>query len=73
MDKLFNKTKWKPIYVHKFDCSNYLILARINKKTGEFEFKNKKIVAWCHTQIPIKIDTQKVFDDLLLEAKQNGQ
>lgn len=64
------KTKWKPIYVHKFDCHNYMILARVNKKTGEFEFKNKKIVSWCYAQIPIKIDTQKIFEELLDLAKE---
>ena len=71
MIKIFNKTKWKPIYVHQFNCSNYIILARVNKNTGEFEFKNKKIVAWCHTQLPIKIDTQKIFDELINEVN-NG-
>lgn len=64
-----SKTKWKPIYTHKFDCSNYMILARVNKNTGEFEFKNKKMVAWCYNSLPIKIDTQKVFDELLIESE----
>ena len=63
------KTKWQPIYVHKFECNTFMISARVDDKTGEFEFKNQKIVSWCHTQVPIKIDTQQVFDELLNQSK----
>lgn len=70
---MFNKnnTKWKPLYVHKFDCSSYLIMARIDKETGMFEFENKKIAGACHEQVPIKINTQQAFEELSKEINED--
>lgn len=62
-----NFTKWRPLHVHYFNCHTYMVFIRGNLKTGMLQFKTKRILSWAHSKLPIDINSQLVFEELMKE------
>ena len=59
----FNWTKWKPLETYVFNCDSFLILGRINKKTGMCQFKTKRIIKYGRVYLDFKFND--TFKELL--------
>lgn len=69
---LFAKyTKWEPVLIHDFSGSGYILLCRMNLKTGELCFKDKKMNSSFATLygMPTSIFDPKIQFDKILNTK----
>ena len=70
--KLFSFTKWIPLTVYNDACmTQYLLLARRNKKTGMISFKSKRINRiTSHYNFLIDMNIGRQFDKLFEEVNE---
>ena len=62
----FNWTKWKPLQTYVYDCDSFLILGRINTKTGMSQFKVKRIAKYARVHLDYEFNN--TFKALLNEC-----
>lgn len=67
--KIFNFSKWRPLISFEYCGHSYIIMARINKRTGMLYFRQKKMNFFALPHRVPAIDTDEAFKNLLLEAE----
>lgn len=60
-----NYTKWLPVASYYFSAVNYIVMARVNKKTGMMYFRTKVITGNSYAPVKPDIEIGYMFNKLL--------
>jgi hypothetical protein len=62
------KSKWVPLLSFEYNGNSYIIMSRINKKTGMLYFKQKKIhglftICYERPSVNVEVQFRKILED----------